>query len=66
MRKQLYGINLLCYVNLWKTTLWSANWNMAWKSIEKEEKHSKQLTKMTMKLDLSERQRQLMLNSKDK
>ena len=56
---------LLCYVNLWKTTLWSANWIMGWKSFAVAEEHSKQLTKMTMELDLSEKQRQLMTNSND-
>ena len=56
---------LLWYVNLWKTTLWSANWIMGWKSFAVVEEHSKQLTKMTMELDLSEKQRQLMTNSND-
>ena len=56
----------LRYVNLWKTTFWSTNWNMGWKTIAAEKEYSKQLTKMTMKLDFSERQRQLMKNPKDK
>ena len=30
--KTVFG-NILCYVSMWKTTLWSTNWIMGWKSI---------------------------------
>ena len=46
-------------------TLWSTNWNMGWKIIAVEKEHIKQLTNMTLKMEISDRQRQLMTNSKD-
>ena len=55
----------MCYANLWKTTLWSAEWNMGWNFIAVEEEHSKHPTNMTMKVVLSDRQRQLMTHLND-
>ena len=46
--------NILCYVNLSKTTVWSVKWIMGWRSIAVEKEHSKQLANMTMKLKISE------------
>ena len=30
----VFGNLWLCYLNLWKTSLWSANWNMGWKPLQ--------------------------------
>ena len=64
--KTVFGNILLCYVNLWKTSLWSTNWIMGWDVIAVEKEYNKQLTNLTMNMDFSKRQRQLMANSKDK
>ena len=64
MRQQFFG-NILCYVNLSKTTVWSVKWIMGWRSIAVEKEHSKQLANMTMKLKISVWQRRFMANSKD-
>ena len=40
--------NILFYVNLSKTTVWSVKWIMGWRSIAVEKEHSKQLANMTM------------------
>ena len=63
--KTVIGIILLCYVSMWQTTFLSANWKMGWKIIAAEKEHITQLRKMAMKLDLSERQRRLVSNSKN-
>ena len=39
--------------------------NMGWKIIAVEKEHNKQLTNMTLKMEISDRQRQLVTNSKD-
>ena len=49
--------NILCYVNLSTTIVWSGKQIMGWRSIAVEKEHSKQLANMTMKLKISERQR---------
>ena len=64
--KTVFGNILLCYVNLWKTSLWSTNWIMGWDVIAVEKEYNKQLANLTMNMDFSKRQRQLMANSKDK
>ena len=65
MREQFFGNTWLYYANLSKTTLWSVNGIMSWRSIAVQKEHSKQLGNMTMNLEISERQRQLMANSKE-
>ena len=56
MSKQFFGNLWLCYVNMWKSTLWSTNWIMGWKTIAIEKEHSKQLANVTMNLGFSDRQ----------
>ena len=53
------------YVNMWKTTLWSAKWKMGWHFITVDKNHSKELSNMTVKPKSSERQHRKMLNSID-
>ena len=55
-RQQFFG-NILCYVNLSKTTVWSGKWIMGWRSIAVEKEHSKQLANMTTVQNFSGRQR---------
>ena len=64
MREQFFGNTWLYYVNFSKTTLWSVNGIMSWRSIAVQKEQSKELGNMTMKLEISERQRQVMANSK--
>ena len=49
--------NILFYVNLSKTTVWSLKWIMSWRSIAVEKEHSKQLANKTTVQNFSERQR---------
>ena len=51
--KTVFEKTLLCYENLWKTTLWSTNWNMGRDFIAAEKEHIMQLTKMAMKQKIS-------------
>ena len=50
---------------IWKTPSWSLNRTIGWNFITTEKKYGKQLTNKTMKLELSDRQRQLMTNLRD-
>ena len=49
--------NILCYVNLSTTTVWSGKWIMGWRSIAVEKEHIKQLANMTTVQNFSGRQR---------
>ena len=55
--RTVFGNTWLCYVIMWKTTFFSANWNMGWRSNAVEKEHSKQLANMTTVQNFSERQR---------